>query len=199
MSHVPVLPAIPSVLLTEPLPLNLVNTELHLPDGCLDLLDPGAHRARWLTTEAERLGISADASAFGDETAAALKALREHVAAAIEPARHGKRPPAHALSGLNEALRAAPAVPQARWDGAAVTATTDRTGSLAARLAAGFAEAAVELLADPAIRKVRRCDAPACLVLFLARNPKRRWCTPSICGNRARVARYYQRHKAQAE
>jgi hypothetical protein len=33
MSHVPVQPAILSVLLSEPLPLNLVNTQLHLPDG----------------------------------------------------------------------------------------------------------------------------------------------------------------------
>lgn len=24
---------------------------------------------------------------------------------------------------------------------------------------------------------------------------RRRWCSPTVCGNRARVARYYQRHK----
>jgi predicted RNA-binding Zn ribbon-like protein len=53
----------------------------------------------------------------------------------------------------------------------------------------------VELLADPTVCDVRRCDAPTCVILFLARHPNRRWCTPTICGNRARVARYYQRHK----
>jgi len=195
ISRMPVLGAILPVLLSEPLPLNLVNTRLHLSDGDLDLLDHGPHRTEWLTAEAERLGIVAGASAFDDEVAGALKALREHVAAAVEPARQGKRPPPRSLAGLNEALRAAPAAPQARWDGSSVVATTERAGSLATRLAAGFAEATVALLADPAIRKVRRCDAPACWILFLARNPKRRWCTPSICGNRARVARYYLRHK----
>ena len=33
------------------------------------------------------------------------------------------------------------------------------------------------------------------LPVFLPANPRRRWCSPAICGNRARVARYYQRHK----
>jgi predicted RNA-binding Zn ribbon-like protein len=196
VTPVPPLPSIPSILLTEPVALDLVNTHFHLPDGPVDLLDQPEQRTEWLTAESARLGICAtQAAARSEEVATALKAVREHVAAAIEPARHGKRPPARALSGLNEALRAAPAVPQARWDGGTVVTTTDRAGPLATRLAAGFAEAAVELFADPAIRKVRRCDAPSCVILFLPRNPNRRWCTPTICGNRARVARYYLRHK----
>lgn len=193
-------PSIPSVLLTEPPALDLVNTRFHVPDGWVDLLEDQEHRTEWLTAEGERLGISVTgAAARRDEVAAAVKTVREHVAAAIDPARHGKRPPAHALCGLNEALRAAPAVPQARWDGKTVVATTDRAGSLATRLAAGFAQAAVELFADPAIGRVRRCDAPDCVILFLPRNPNRRWCMPTVCGNRARVARYYLRHKSAQE
>jgi len=190
------LSAIPSILLSEPPALDLVNTRFHVPAGWVDLLEHSEQRTEWLTAEAGRLGISATkAGARSDAVAAAIKAVREHVAAALEPARHGKRPPTRALSGLNEALRAAPAVPQACWDGSAVVATTDRAGSLATRLAAGFAEAAVELFADPAIRNVRRCAAPDCVIAFLPRNANRRWCAPNICGNRERVARYYLRHK----
>jgi predicted RNA-binding Zn ribbon-like protein len=190
------LPSIPSILLTEPVALDLVNTYFQLPDGPVDLLDHPEHRAEWLTAESARLGIFVTQdSADSDEVAAAIKSVREHVATSIEPVRQGKRPPRRALCGLNECLRAAPAVPQARWDGSSVVATTDRPGALAIRLAAGFAESAVELFADPAVRKVRRCDAPSCVILFLPRNPNRRWCTPNICGNRARVARYYLRHK----
>jgi len=189
--------SIPSVLLTEPVALDLVNSRFHLPEGWMDLLDHPEHRTEWLTAESARLGIfAAPVAARSEKVAAAIKTVREHVAAAIEPARQGKKPPARALSELNGALRAAPAVPQARWDGSTVVATTDRAGPLSLRLAAGFAEAAVELFADPAIRRVRRCDAPSCVILFLPRNPNRRWCTPTVCGNRARVARYYLRHKA---
>lgn len=190
--------SVPSILLSEPLALDLMNTHMHLSEGWVDLLDDPQGRTQWLTAEAERLGISAkEAAAFTDEVAALVKTVRALAAAAIEPARHGTKPPARALAGLNKALRAGPAVPEARWEGNTVVTTTHRSGSLATRLAAGFAEAAVELLADPAIRRVRRCDAPTCVMVFLPRNPNRRWCTPSICGNRARVARYYLRHKGQ--
>jgi predicted RNA-binding Zn ribbon-like protein len=197
---VPAVTSIPSILLSEPPALDLVNTHFQLPDGWVDLLDHPEQRTDWLTAQAQRMGISVTkAGARSDGVAAAVKTVRGHVAAVLEPARHGKRPPARALSELNEALRAAPAVPQARWDGSAVVATTDRVGALATRLAAGFAGAAAELFADPAIRNVRRCDAPDCVIVFLPRNPNRRWCTPNICGNRARVARYYLRHKPPAQ
>ena len=194
-------PALPSVLLTEPPALDLVNTHLYLtdPGAWMDVLDDREQRDAWLGAVAPRLGLGADDATLTDDAADALKAVREHAAAAVEPARHGRRPPARALAGLNEAVRAAPATVHARWDGDAVTAETRRAGSLPARLAATFAEETVELLAGPGILDVRRCDSPACVMLFLPRNPRRRWCTPNICGNRARVARYYLRHKADRE
>ncbi|MFD0515426.1 CGNR zinc finger domain-containing protein [Streptomyces aureus] len=34
------------------------------------------------------------------------------------------------------------------------------------------------------------------MLLFLPAHPRRRWCSAARCGNRARVARYYQRHKS---
>ena len=173
----PVLGAILPVLLSEPLPLSLVNTRLHLSDGELDLLDPGAHRTEWLTAEAERLGITAEPSAFDDDVAGALKTIREHVAAAVEPARQGKRPPPRALAGLNETLRAAPAAPQARWDGSSVVATTERAGSLASRLAAGFADASVACLPT---RPSARCVAATHPLAGSCSSPA----TPSVVGAR---------------
>lgn len=189
-------PAIRSILLSKPVAVDLVNTNLYLDETWVDLLDLPEQRTEWLAAQAERLGIAAtDAALRGEAVLTATRDVRIHVEAALEPARNGRRPPARALSGLNEAVRAAPVTTLARWDGSRVSAISERTGSVANRLAAGFAEAAVELLSGPDVRKVRRCDAPTCVVLFLPRNPNRRWCTPTICGNRARVARYYLRHK----
>lgn len=193
-------PAIRSLLLGEPTPVNLVNTRILLHEEWVDLLDHPAERAEWVGVEAARLGVPLSArEAGGTQVAAALRTVRGHVAAALEPARLGNRPPAKALAGINEALRTAPALRQVRWDGSVVAAPVERSGTAAARLAAAFAEASVELLADPVVRRVRRCDAPTCMVVFLARNPKRRWCTPTICGNRARVARYYLRHRPEQD
>jgi predicted RNA-binding Zn ribbon-like protein len=33
-------------------------------------------------------------------------------------------------------------------------------------------------------------------MLFLPVNARRRWCSPAVCGNRVRVARYYEAHKS---
>ena len=190
------MPSFPSFLISEPLAIDLVNTRFYLSGGWVDLLDTPGTRAEWLTAETARLGFPPEEAAdFSDDVATALKSVRQHAAEAIEPARHGKRPPARALTGLNTALRAAPAIPEAHWNGTAIATTQRRSGALSDRIACSFAEATIELLAAPLILRVRRCDAPDCVALFLPRNPSRRWCTPRICGNRARVARYYLRHK----
>ncbi|WP_442935215.1 CGNR zinc finger domain-containing protein [Micromonospora sp. CPCC 206061] len=67
--------------------------------------------------------------------------------------------------------------------------------AVAAAPAAWLAEAAAELLADPGVTTIRECEADACVMLFLPAHPRWRWCSAARCGNRARVARYYQRHK----
>jgi predicted RNA-binding Zn ribbon-like protein len=103
--------------------------------------------------------------------------------------------PEDALQGLNRIQRAAPAIRELSWDGHSVVARTDRLGPPGVRLAADLAEAAAELLTGPTITAIRQCQALDCVALFIASNPRRRWCTPAICGNRVRVARYYKRHK----
>jgi predicted RNA-binding Zn ribbon-like protein len=52
----------------------------------------------------------------------------------------------------------------------------------------------MEILAGHTDR-LRRCANPACSMLFLADTTRRQWCTPNLCGNRARVARHYRRSR----
>ena len=174
----------------EPLALDLVNTVAGPPEGEVDLLaTPGALRA-WLAAEQDRLD-----SADGEIDLRAVQALRSHIAAAVQAARAGQPPPPDALRAITVALRNAPVYQELDWNGEAVTTTSRRRGNRTAILLAQLADAAAELLASPAIRRVRRCEGRDCRMLFLPANPRRRWCSPGVCGNRARVARYYQRHK----
>ena len=185
-----------SVVYSEPPALDLMNTRIFLDGEWVDILDDRDVRSEWLTHEVGRLDVEAkDASRFGTGAAEALKGLRGTVADAVEAARHGKRPSQRSLTALNDAVRASPPARRVHWEGADLVSTSRREGPQEVRLAASFAEAAIELLTGPDITKVRECEAPACFVRFLARNPRRRWCTPDICGNLARVARYYVRHK----
>jgi predicted RNA-binding Zn ribbon-like protein len=82
-----------------------------------------------------------------------------------------------------------------RLNGSSIIAARRRSGTPGVRLAAWLAEAAAELLADPGVTKVRECEAEDCVMLFLPAHPRRRWCSATRCGNRARVARHYQRHR----
>jgi predicted RNA-binding Zn ribbon-like protein len=182
-------------LVAEPLALDLVNTRARVPGGGeLDLLETSETFEAWFDAQRDRL--TPPSGAIDLE---AVRDLREHVASAVHDARRGARPPARSLRALTAAQRAAPAYRRLHWDGSAVTARLERDGSPTSRLLAELAEAATELLADPAVRTIRQCEAPQCRLLFLPAHPRRRWCSPASCGNRVRVARYYRRHKDAPE
>jgi predicted RNA-binding Zn ribbon-like protein len=60
-----------------------------------------------------------------------------------------------------------------------------------------IAESAAELLTSAEIERVRTCAAPKCEWLFLddSRNHSRRWCDMSVCGNRQKARRHYERQQ----
>lgn len=177
------------MLTGEPLALDLINTRLL----DTDLIATPELLRRWLDVEADRLpGLE---GALSEDDLAAVHAVRDHAGAAVHALLNGERPAEAALRGLNDAQRAAPAVRELGWDGAAIIAAEVRAGSLGVRLAAILAEATADLLADQASEKIRQCEAHDCVMLFLPAHPRRRWCSAALCGNRARVARHYRRHR----
>lgn len=174
----------------EPLALDLVNTVASPPGGQVDLLESADDLRAWLAAERDRLDIT-----DGQIDLSAVRALRAHITRAVEAACASTAPPPEALRAITDAQRDAPAYEELGWNGQAITVTTRRPGNATAVLLAQLAEAATTLLASPAIGLVRRCEGPGCRMLFLPAHPRRRWCSPATCGNRARVARYYQLHK----
>ncbi|WP_406232742.1 CGNR zinc finger domain-containing protein [Nocardia sp. NBC_01009] len=179
-------------LIGEPLALDLVNTA---PDGP-DLLGTAEQLAKWLARQADRLhGVGIEQPTATDLNA--VRAVRDDTAAALEAILAGQQPPTTALRGLEKAQAAAPLIRELTWNGDAVVATARRDGPLGAAAAAALAESAIDLLTDPSIDKLKRCEADDCVLLFLPTHPRRRWCSAQRCGNRVRVARYYQRHKPE--
>ncbi|MEU3416622.1 hypothetical protein ABZ760_36235, partial [Streptomyces sp. NPDC006658] len=81
-----------------------------------------------------------------------------------------------------------------RRDGTAVTAVSRRSGPFGVRLAATPAEAAADLLMDPAIAGLDACEAVDRVMLFPPSRLRRRRRSATRCGNRARIARCYRRH-----
>ncbi|MGW2180377.1 CGNR zinc finger domain-containing protein [Streptomyces sp. NPDC001732] len=178
----------------EALALDLINTRPLSADGRVDLLGTPRQLSRWLALEADRLQEDVMAAAPIREDLLPVHMVREHTEAAVRALLNATAPPESALRGLTEAQRAAPPVRKLGWDRTTVTATTRRFGPLGVRLAAALAEAAAQLLTDPAIGRLKECEAGDCVMVFLPSHPRRRWCSPARCGNRTRVARYYRRH-----
>lgn len=190
----------PAPLIGEPLALDLVNTRPQGPSGPVDLLATPGRLGDWLSLQRDRLqGFApAEASALSANELSPIHMVRDQTAIAIDHIRQGKMPPGKVLDELNKVIGAAPSTRRLVHDGASITTVVHRSGPFAVRLAAQLAEAAADLLSDPAASTIRECAAEDCVMLFLPTHPRRRWCASSRCGNRARVARYYERHKQHA-
>src|SRR5215207_9588749 len=75
-----------------------------------------------------------------------------------------------------------------------------RTFSEPAHLLVPVAESATDLLSEGDLSLLRKCENPACILYFYdtTKNHARRWCSMSACGNRMKVAAYYQRSRRAA-
>jgi len=178
-------------LVGEPLPLDFVNTRPQPERGVADQFGTAEGVGQWLLLEADRLPTVRVTDSVRD----ALVSLRLQVGAALAAIVAGARPPSSALECLNLALQGAPTHSQLRWDASGAHIDVIRIGDECAQLLATLAEATVEYLSSDLAAKTRQCEAPDCELLFSLTHPRRRWCSPTVCGNRTRVARYYEKHK----
>lgn len=157
-------------------------------------------------TPIERVGTPADWTRWVAEVAglrlgrepgeADLKAaihVRSALIAVVEALLAERRPAAADIAVLNEAA-----------DGARPRLALDRSGRALlpdldpdTRAVLGLiARDAIDLLVHDHFDRLRLCAADDCSVIFvdLSRPGKRRWCSMSRCGNKAKKRAYVQRH-----
>jgi|SRR5690348_11664753 predicted RNA-binding Zn ribbon-like protein len=178
------------------------------PDLCLEFANTRYWRGQTTPTETLRgpddLGAWAAANAgtrvertlSAEEFERAL-AIRETIYRLFDAQAHAKPPATRDLGLLNEALAASPtrtSLKRARngyeWD-------VDVRSGTALGLLAPVLWSAGDLLAGARLDRVRRCANPECGWLFFddSRAGKRRWCSMSACGNRAKARRHYHKSK----
>jgi len=164
--------------------LDLLNTVLSDRGTSHDLIATPPSLATWL----------ANAGLRGDGREQSINGLRELLRTAVDPLRLGGRVPPDVLSVVNEMLAGVRLKFRLDPDGDALrlveTLDLGETGPAGA-IASDFAR----FVCDHEPQRLRRCDNPACTMVFYDRgkNNTRRWCTMSICGNRDKVARYRAR------
>lgn len=200
-----------ATLLGEPLPVELMNTVRINRNEAQDALCDDAAALAWLSAIADRLrsesggGLDPGAgdAARGSQVAQRLRELRDALRRLAAELTEDPRPSVtRAILNRQEAIDAlnalAQAWPELLWPAGGEPAhafrTTGTVGDLPVSL---IAHQAVELFAGPQRDQLRACLAPGCLLYFLKHHPRREWCSDR-CGNRARVARHYQRHRAES-
>jgi len=119
------------------------------------------------------------------------RTLREAVYRTAKALIGGKPPTAGDEDIINAAAAAPPPVP--RMDRGAVT--TVAGPDPAASALSAVARDAIDLFTTPHARRLRECASPECGLLFLdlSRPGRRRWCSSTACGGKARAAAYRQR------
>ncbi|MEV6163017.1 CGNR zinc finger domain-containing protein [Streptomyces sp. NPDC052052] len=153
----------------------LVNT-LDIETGA-DALDTADGRTAFRLTESEVPGA---------------RVLREALRTACL-AHAGHRPPAGAAAPpLDRLLAAAPLRVSVDGAGAASLSPVVEPADLTARVAAAIAASA----ADGTWARLKACEAEDCQWAYYDRSPagRRRWCSMSVCGARAKMRTYRAKH-----
>ena len=164
-----------------------------------NLLDWAEH-AGAIRPGQRRIFEASPLSATRDALSSALE-LREALYRLFRAIIAGETPPAASIAVLNrtlaEAMAAAEILPANagyRWD------WREEAGR-PMRLLWPVVRSAAELLTGPELARVKFCPGEGCGWLFLdtSRNGTRRWCEMDVCGSRAKMRRYHQRRRAEAD
>lgn len=130
-----------------------------------------------------------------DAHVAAVRELREAIDGLLQSTVQGDPPPGACVAVLDRWLRRAAPRPHL-VAGAAGVELEERGPSDPVEAAVGFlALDAARILGTPMRSRLRVCAAPDCSARFLDRSPagRRRWCSMTGCGNRAKVRRHRSR------
>jgi predicted RNA-binding Zn ribbon-like protein len=173
------------------------------PDLCLDFANTRYWRGQSAPTET--LNEPADLATWTKAAKAPPPkefeqaiALRETIYRLFDAQAQGKAA-LRDLETLNAALTQAPTRKALKRSKGGYEWDVDARSGTALALLAPVLWSAGDLLAGPRLDRVRRCANPECGWLFLddSRAGKRRWCSMSSCGNRAKARRHY--HKGKEE
>ncbi|GAA4602288.1 CGNR zinc finger domain-containing protein [Actinoallomurus liliacearum] len=196
-------------LLGEPLPIELMNTLWGDRGGVHDALDGSAGAEAWLRAVLPRIEpmTASDLDALPkedlDHLARRLLGLRDALRRLAAEATGDLRPAAAApireleaaVAVVNEAARAVPRWSALTWTpGEAAGRLTHADGRAADATVSAIAEEAIDLFCGDDRLRLRACPAPGCVLYFRKDHPRREWCS-AACGNRARAARHYRRHR----
>jgi predicted RNA-binding Zn ribbon-like protein len=192
--------------------LDFVNTVSHRTDaerrsdGLVsfgDLLEWSRQAGTISATDHAVLKRAADRSPVAARRALARAvALREAIYTAMSAYCAGRSIPRSAIDTISREAAIATSHRQIvtiAGSGSGFAWSWDATNARVDRAIWPVAWSAADLVTSPRVNQVRECALETCGWLFVdtSRNRTRRWCDMRVCGNRAKVRRFYQRQRSE--
>ena len=175
------------------LAINFINTRRMIEGQLTDTLQSGSDVKAWL--KRLEVPVAKGPLPFSDDVLLqGARDLREIAFAAVKDRKTGKKP---SLVTLNRFLRSATSHAALVTDDARNTHVTRVYGKETVEaFLAPISEAVAALLAEGNFDLIRHCEGNACVLWFYDRTKghRRRWCTSTGCGNRAKVAAFRARN-----
>lgn len=187
--------------------LDFLNSLVSQTGTNVDFLRDGEALLQWMQVsnvlpERTMLAVESFTAAERETLAQELRDLREcfrHLLFKRKASVSGERQSldARELDKLSNYLAAAPLVEQLFLTNQKAHLVTHRELNQPAAVVAEVAHLVADLLTNYPVEKVRKCENPNCSIWFndIKRGPPRRWCTRTICGNRAKVAAHRLRQR----
>ncbi|WP_263365510.1 CGNR zinc finger domain-containing protein [Edaphobacter bradus] len=180
----------------DDLAINFINTRRIVEGQLTDTLQSDSDVKAWLRRL--EVPVAKRSLPFGDGVLLkGARELRDIALAAFQDRKSGKKP---SLVALNRFLADAPShAVLTIYDARNIRVTRVYGKETVEAFLAPVAEAVADLLADGDFELVRHCEGRDCVMWFYDRTKghRRRWCTSTGCGNRAKVAAFRARASQQ--
>ncbi|MEC1791100.1 CGNR zinc finger domain-containing protein [Bacillus vallismortis] len=181
-------------LITQNLSLDLVNTEIISYDKRHDLIQSATHLMEWF----DQMGETApflhsftlqQVQEHGSLVLQRIHQFRAELRKHFERIAEGSEPSQAFISFLQDQIAAAPFSYQLIEDKLARIPN----GTLDHSILSLIAYEALSLIHTKEIQQLKRCANEKCILLFLDKTGRRKWCSMKICGNRQKVSRHQKK------
>ncbi|WP_162103619.1 CGNR zinc finger domain-containing protein [Bacillus sp. SKDU12] len=177
-------------LITQNLSLDLVNTEIISYDKRQDLIHTEKDLLAWLEIMGETAPfLSSFALQQVQEQLQRIHRFRAELRKHFERIAEGCEPSQAFISFLQNQIAAAPFSYQVIGEKLARIPN----GKLDDSILSLIAYDALWLIHTKEIKQLKRCANEKCILLFLDKTGRRKWCSMKICGNRQKVSRHQKK------
>lgn len=192
------------IVIGNNLSLDFANTEIVAAGATLELLQTADDLAAWAVAvglleapQAVRLVKSWQADAAAQSEFAQALRFRKQWRNQVIALAQGEPVSAALLKEINSLLREPNGYAEVVSDEGGFAKRFRVQIRTPCQLLAPVAEAVADLLCYGNLAYVKKCEGAECVLYFYdtTKNHSRRWCSMQACGNRAKVAAFYQRQR----